>query len=112
MNIGRYRNFQFASDRRENFATFARAESTIRTHRGPVRLVVGRFENKIDIFRGADFGDASRHLPNELFRFNHARAENEYGTFSADGDFAYAERFHAVREGCSLRARSTIANGA
>ena len=112
MDIGRYRNFQLTTDRRENFATFARADSAKRTCRSPVRFVVGRFEDKIDIFRGADFGDPSRHLPNKLFRFNHARAENKYGAASTDGNFTHAKRFHAVGEVCSLRPRSTIANGA
>src|SRR5712664_2161615 len=112
MHVRRYRNLQFTSDRRQNFATFARAHATKRAHRRPVRFVVGRFEDKIDIFRGADFSDAFRHLPNELLRLDHAWTENEDGTFSANGNFAYAERFHTVREVCSLPTRSTIANGA
>src|SRR6266850_111626 len=101
-----------ASDRRQNFATGTWTHPAKRFYRSPVRFVVGRFEDKIDIFRRADFDDASRHLPNKLLRLNHARAENEHWALAADGDFAYAKRFHAVREVCSLRARSTIANGA
>src|SRR6266571_195336 len=112
MHVRGHRNFQFTTNRRQNLATFARADSTKRTHRSPVRFVVGRFENKIDIFRRKDSGDGSRHLPNKLLLLNHARTENEHWALSANGDFAYAKRFHAVREVCSLRARSTIANGA
>src|SRR6267143_691370 len=112
MNVRCYRNFQLASDRRQNFATGTWTHPAKRFYRSPVRFVVGRFEDKIDIFRRADFDDASRHLPNKLLRLNHARSENEHLALAADGDFAYAKRFHAVREVCSLRERSTIANGA
>src|SRR5438874_4168802 len=99
MHISRQRNFQFFANSPENLATFSRTDSAKRTHRRPVRFVVGRFENKIDIFRRADFGDASRHLPNKLLRLNHARTENEDGTFSPNRHFAYAERFrHTSKE--------------
>src|SRR4030088_1942835 len=99
MHISRHRNFQLFANSPEHLATFPRTDSAKRTHRRPVRFVVGRFEDKIDIFRSADFRDASRHLPNKLLRLDHARAENEDRTLSADCDFAYAERFrHTSKE--------------
>src|SRR5438477_7204551 len=98
MHIGRDRNFEFLANGRENFAAFARADSTKGTHRCPVRLVVGRFEDKIDIFGRADFGDASRHPPNKLFRLDYARTENERRALPANCDFADANWFDSWHE--------------
>src|SRR5205085_10845645 len=57
------------------------------------------FKDKIDIFARADFGDALGHPPNKLLRLDHARPKNEDRAFSANRDFAYAERFrHTSKE--------------
>src|SRR6266850_2641849 len=94
MHIRRHRNFQFFANLPKHLTTLARTNTAKRFHRRPVRFVVRRFENKIDIFGRADFCDASRHLPDKLLRLDHARPENEDGAFSANGHFAYAESLY------------------
>src|SRR5262249_32133091 len=106
MNIRCDRNFQIGTNWPKTLATFARSHPAKRCHRRPLSFIVGGFEDKIDIFLGADLGDASCHSPNKLLRFDHARPENEYWPFSANGKFAHAKRFHSAGEVCSLRARS------
>src|SRR5476651_652837 len=86
MDIGRDRDLQFRSDGGENLAPVADADSTIRTDRGSIRLVVRRLENERHRFRPADFRDAAGHAPDKLFRFNHARSEDEHRLSATDGD--------------------------
>src|SRR4030095_17066587 len=66
MNVGCYRNPQFAPDLRENIATFTQADSAKRADRSSVCLVVGGFENEINVFRSARFSNLLRHSPGKL----------------------------------------------
>src|SRR5262245_4103711 len=84
MNIGCYRNLQFAPDFRKNLATFAHADAAKRADRSSVRFVVRGFENKINIFRSARFSNLLRHSPGKCLRLNNARAKNECGAFTAN----------------------------
>src|SRR5205809_891617 len=91
MHVRCHRNFQLLANLRQNFAAFARAKSAKRFHRSAVRFVVGSFENKIDILAFADLRDLARHSPNELFRFDDARAENKNRPLATDRDLANAK---------------------
>src|SRR5206468_8892292 len=93
MDIGCHRNLQFAPDVRENIATFAHAGSAKRADRSSVRLVVGGFENEIDVFRRARLGNLPRHAPDKFLRLDDARAKNERGAFTADRHFPDAQWF-------------------
>jgi hypothetical protein len=86
MNIGCHRNFQLAANTRKNLAALTHANSAERADRSSVRFVVGGLENKINIFGRTDCRDFFCNAPGELLRLNHARPENECGTFSADRD--------------------------
>src|SRR5256885_5285211 len=77
MDVRCHRDFQFRADLRQNLATLLDPDSAIRPDRGAIRLVVGRFENERHRLRLADLRDFFRHSPDELLRFNHARAEDE-----------------------------------
>ena len=93
MHIGRHRDFQFRADRAENLTAFHHANPAIGTHRGAIRLVVRRFENERHRLLFTDRRDVLRHSPDELFRFDHARPEDERRFARADGDRANFERF-------------------
>src|SRR6266550_7192227 len=96
MNIGCHRNFQLAADGRKNLAALADFNSAKRADRSSVGFVVGGLENKINIFGRTDCRDFCCHAPGELLRFNHARPQNERGTFSTNrvrSDFQWL-RFH------------------
>src|SRR4030095_3181258 len=84
MNVGCYRNLQFAPDLREDIATFTQADSAKRADRSSVCLVVGGFENEINVFRSARFSNLLRHSPGKFLRLNNARAKNECGAFTAN----------------------------
>src|SRR5262245_50427395 len=84
MNIGCYRNLQFAPDFRKNLATFAHTDSAKRAGRSSVRLVVRGFENEINVFRIAGVSNLLRHSPGKFLRLNNARAKNECGTSTAN----------------------------
>ena len=93
MDIGCHRNLQFAPDVRENIATFAHADSAKRADRSSVRLVVGGFENEIDVFRRARLSNLLRHAPDKFLRLNDARAENEDGALTANRHFPDTQWF-------------------
>ena len=97
MNVGCDRDFQVVPDEGKNLASISHANSAKRPHRSPVRLVVGSFKNKIDIFRRADFRYSLCHAPNKFLRLNHARPENKRWAFPTDGDFANVQwlRFYS-----------------
>src|ERR1044071_6210847 len=103
MNIGGDWDFQFGSDGRKNLTPFADSDSTIGTNRGSIRLVVRRLENEWHRLRPADFRKAARHPPDKLFRFNHARSEDEGRLLAAEDDGTDFEwlRFH-----CALSSRA------
>src|ERR1700704_2410977 len=77
MDIGCDWDFQFRSNGRENFASFADPDSTVGTDRSSIRLVVRRLKNECHRFGPADFRDAAPHPPDKLFRFNHTRSKDE-----------------------------------
>src|SRR5258707_3108119 len=93
MDIGCHRNLQLAPDLRENIETVAHASSAKRADRSSVRLVVGGFENEINIFRRARLSNPPRHAPDKFLRLNDARAENEDGPFTANRHFPDAQWF-------------------
>src|SRR6266480_6136554 len=97
MNVGCHWYFQVAPDRRKNLAAFTHAGSTKRTDRSSICLVVRGFENEINVFGHAGFGDLLRHAPDKLLRLNHTPTENALCAFAPDNDVANAQGlcFHA-----------------
>jgi hypothetical protein len=85
MNIGRDRDFQFRPDLSQDLAPILDAKAPIRPDRSPVRLVVGRLENKRHGFALADFRDPAGHSPDEFLRFDNARAQDENGLSGTNG---------------------------
>src|SRR6266403_898955 len=98
MNVRRDRHFQVATDGRKNLASISDANSAEGPHRSPVRLVVGSFKNKIDIFRRADFRDLARHSPDELLGLDYTWAENKRRTLPANRDRPDFERLRFSHE--------------
>src|SRR4029077_10540615 len=93
MDIGCYRNLQLMPDVRENIATFAHADSAKRADRSSIRLVVGGFENEIDVFRCARLKNLLRRAPDKFLRLNYARAENEDGALTTNRHFPDTQWF-------------------
>ena len=98
MNVGCDRHFQVAPDEGKNLASISHANSAKGPHRSPVRLVVGSFKNKIDIFRRADFRYPFCHAPDKFLRLNHARPENKRWAFPTDSDRPDFERLRFSHE--------------
>src|SRR2546423_14102206 len=96
MHVRRHRDFQLRADLRQDLATLLDPDSAIRPDRSAIGLVVGRFENKRHRLRLADLGNFFRHSPDELLRFNHARAEDKRRLPATDDDRTNSERrpFH------------------
>src|ERR1051325_3765039 len=84
MDISRYRDLHFASDIRENVATFTHANAAKGADRGPVCFIVRGFEDEIHVFRRTYARDFLRHASDKFLRLDHTRTENEHGAFTAD----------------------------
>src|SRR5689334_16172999 len=83
MNVGRYRNFQFATNIRKDLATLLDIDASKRTDGSPVRLVVRRLEDEFDLLIARDSDDAARHVPDKLLRLDDTWPENEHRTLAS-----------------------------
>src|SRR5437763_7209988 len=93
MYIGGDWHLQLVSDLTENLAALTSTNTAKRSYRGAIRLVIRGFEDHIDAFAARDLSDSSSDSPDKLFRLDHARAENENRTYSADRHFADTQWF-------------------
>ena len=88
VNIGGDRDAKFFADLTEELAAVFDADSAVGAYRGPIRFIVGGFEDEGDSYLFSNGFDFTRHFPGKLGRLDGAGAEDKK---RKRGGFAFGE---------------------